>query len=161
MSNSTKMFLTRQMVHFCPTPVGVDQTYSDGYSIDKKWEWLSAIELNKDLWCIGWPRPRVKAGLPQNFWWKTQHTTGTQTTKPYRKWNQNSAKFPTCIYFCCNSVEKGKWMTHPSGTRGFSHLLSAALAELDLHLISSQYFGKANWWPCFLNNFWSVWKIKV
>ena len=35
-------------------------------------------------------------------------------------------------------------MTHPSGTRGLSHLLSAALAELDLHLVSLQYFGKAN-----------------
>ena len=36
-----------------------------------------------------------------------------------------------------------EWMTHPSGTRGFSHLFSAALAELALHLASLQYLGKA------------------
>jgi len=35
-------------------------------------------------------------------------------------------------------------MAHPSGTRGLSHFLSVALAELDLHLVSLQYFGKAN-----------------
>ena len=34
-------------------------------------------------------------------------------------------------------------MTHPSGTRGFSHLFSAALAEFALHLASLQYLGKA------------------
>ena len=27
-----------------------------------------------------------------------------------------------------------EWMTHPSGTLGFSHLFSAALAEFALHL---------------------------
>ena len=35
-----------------------------------------------------------------------------------------------------------EWMTHPSGTRGFSHLFSAALAEFALHLASLQYFGE-------------------
>ena len=35
-------------------------------------------------------------------------------------------------------------MTHLSGTRGFNHLFNAALAELALHLVSLQYFGKAN-----------------
>ena len=33
-------------------------------------------------------------------------------------------------------------MTHPSATLGFSHLFSAALAELALHLPSLQYLGK-------------------
>jgi hypothetical protein len=36
-----------------------------------------------------------------------------------------------------------EWMTHPSGIRGLSHLLSAALAELELHFCSLQYFGNA------------------
>ena len=40
---------------------------------------------------------------------------------------------------------RNEWMTHPSGTRGFNHLFNAALAELALHLVSLQYFGKANW----------------
>ena len=34
-------------------------------------------------------------------------------------------------------------MTHSSDTFGFSHLFSAALAELALHLASLQYLGKA------------------
>ena len=38
---------------------------------------------------------------------------------------------------------RNEWITHPSGTRGFSHLFSAALAELALHLASLQYLGKA------------------
>ena len=33
--------------------------------------------------------------------------------------------------------------THPSGTRGFSHLFNVALAELELQFASLQYFGKA------------------
>ena len=33
--------------------------------------------------------------------------------------------------------------THPSGTRGFSHLFNVALAELELQFVSLQYFGKA------------------
>ncbi len=37
-----------------------------------------------------------------------------------------------------------EWMTQPSSTCGFSHLFSAALAELSLYLVSLQYFGKAN-----------------
>ena len=37
-----------------------------------------------------------------------------------------------------------EWMTHPSSTRGFSHLFSVALAELALYLASLQYFGRAN-----------------
>ena len=36
-----------------------------------------------------------------------------------------------------------EWITHVSGTRGFNHLFSAALAELALHLFALQYFGKA------------------
>lgn len=35
-------------------------------------------------------------------------------------------------------------MTHLSGTRALSHLLSAVLAELDFYLALLQYFGKAN-----------------
>ena len=41
-------------------------------------------------------------------------------------------------------------MTHPSGTRGFSHLFSAALAEFALHLASPQYLGKAKAKPASL-----------
>jgi hypothetical protein len=41
-------------------------------------------------------------------------------------------------------------MTHPSGTRGFNHLFSAALAELALHLASLQYLGKAKAEPASL-----------
>ena len=40
-------------------------------------------------------------------------------------------------------------MTHPSGTFGFSHLFSAALAEFALHLASLQYLGKASVDPVF------------
>ena len=40
-----------------------------------------------------------------------------------------------------------EWMTHPSGTLGFSHLFSAAMAEFALHLASLQYLGKAKLWP--------------
>jgi hypothetical protein len=36
-----------------------------------------------------------------------------------------------------------EWITHASGTRGFNHLFSAALAELALHLFVLQYFGNA------------------
>ncbi len=36
-----------------------------------------------------------------------------------------------------------EWITHPIGTPGFSHLLSAALAEFELHLAWRQYLGKA------------------
>ena len=45
MSNLTKIFLTREIVHFCPTPADADHAYSDGYNIKKNCEWLSAIEL--------------------------------------------------------------------------------------------------------------------
>ena len=38
-------------------------------------------------------------------------------------------------------------MTHLSGTLGFSHLFSAALAEFALHLASVQYLGKASLEP--------------
>ena len=37
-----------------------------------------------------------------------------------------------------------EWITHPSDSRGLSHLLRAALAELALHFCLLQYFGKAN-----------------
>ena len=37
-----------------------------------------------------------------------------------------------------------EWMTHPSGTRGFSHLSRAALAEFALHLASLQYLAKTS-----------------
>ena len=43
---------------------------------------------------------------------------------------------------------RNEWMTQSLGTRGFNHLFNAALAELALDLVSLQYFGKANWWPC-------------
>ncbi len=36
-----------------------------------------------------------------------------------------------------------EWITYPSGTLCFSHLFSAALAELELHLASLHYLGKA------------------
>ncbi len=41
-------------------------------------------------------------------------------------------------------------MTQPLGTRGFNHLLIAALAELELHCLTLQYFGNANSDPDFL-----------
>ena len=36
-----------------------------------------------------------------------------------------------------------EWITQLSGTLGFNHLLRAALAELELHFCSLQYFGNA------------------
>ena len=41
-------------------------------------------------------------------------------------------------------------MTHPSATVGLSHLLSAALTEVALHLASLQYLGKARVEPASL-----------
>ena len=41
-------------------------------------------------------------------------------------------------------------MTQPLGTRGFNHLLIAALAELELHCLTLQYLGNANSDPDFL-----------
>ncbi len=35
-----------------------------------------------------------------------------------------------------------EWMTHPSGSRGLSHLLRAALAELALHFLRVAVFGE-------------------
>ena len=67
MLDSTKMFLTPEMLHFCPTPADADHAFSDGYSIKKNCEWLSAIELTKNLWCTDWPWSRTKAGLPNIF----------------------------------------------------------------------------------------------
>ena len=49
------MFETWQVVHFCPATGGVDQSCGDGFSTEKKCEWLSAIELPKYLLCNDWP----------------------------------------------------------------------------------------------------------
>src|SRR6056300_228478 len=46
-----------------------------------------------------------------------------------------------------------EWMTHPCGSRGLSHLLRAALAELALHFCVLQYFGRANVLPLALISF--------
>jgi len=46
-----------------------------------------------------------------------------------------------------------EWITHPSDSRGLSHLLRAALAELALHFCLLQYLGKANSAPLALISF--------
>ena len=37
-----------------------------------------------------------------------------------------------------------EWITHPSGTNGFIHLFSVALAEFELHLVAFVKRGNAN-----------------